>query len=136
MKKLLLILMIAIGLLACKKSGVTVSASIFGKWELHRRYGGNILPADTTYKAGNGNIYQFNSDSTYKVYTNGSLTAQGVYHVRHDNAYNMGQTNYDVLYFNNDTSFTYFIRVSGSLLTLQPMIPDIGTQEYEKISAQ
>jgi hypothetical protein len=132
MRILLITILIIIGFAACKKTGVT--PGLFGKWELHERIGGNIIPADSTYKPGNGNIYLFNSDSTYKQYVNGSLSTQGVFHVRRQNTNNPNQTNYKVLYFDSDVNFSYLFMVNQSVLTLQPLIPDIGTQQYEKIS--
>jgi hypothetical protein len=135
MKKLLLITIATLALAACKKgTAPTPSPNIIGKWELHERIGGNITPADSTYKPGNGNVYQFNSDSTYKQYVNGSLSSQGTFHVRNQNPNNANQTNYKVLYFDSDVNFSYLFGVNQNVLTLQPQIPDIGTQEYEKLS--
>jgi hypothetical protein len=82
MKKILLVTALACCMLGCKKSEPPISSSIFGKWELHRQYGGFIIPPDSTYKPGNGNILQFNSDSTYKRYVRGSLSHEGIYHIR------------------------------------------------------
>ena len=56
---------------SCEKGG-TVAPGFFGKYELRRQYGG-LYYRDSTYKAGNGTVYQFNSDSTYKlVYSRGN----------------------------------------------------------------
>jgi hypothetical protein len=127
MKRFLIIVFAACGLAACKKEGVTQPVNIIGKWELARRYGGNILPQDTMYKAGNGNIWQFNSDSSYKEYTNGALTASGTFHMRNNE-----------LYFNNNAyniqPFSYMTSISGNMLTFKPLMPDIATTVYDKIS--
>jgi hypothetical protein len=126
MKRFLLVVLVASSLAACKKNGVTPSVNIVGKWELHERKGGNILPQDTTYQAGNGNIYQFNSDSSYKQFTNGALTASGTF-----------QLYGNQLYFNNgayiDQAFYYTASVSGNILTIRPWIADIATTMYDKI---
>ncbi|MFI5162499.1 MAG: hypothetical protein ACHQHN_14560 [Sphingobacteriales bacterium] len=136
MKRILFFLLVAGSVVACKKSSQNpvVSLNITGKWELHRRYGGNIIPADTTYQAGNGNIYQFNSDNTYKSYQNGALTQQGTYQVKlYNNGYGMQQMSYYELDLGNN-SFVYLIRVNGGTLTLSPVMPDIGTTEYNKLA--
>jgi hypothetical protein len=134
MKKLLLIVVAACSLAACKKNGVPPTANIVGKWELHERKGGNIIPQDTIYKAGNGNIYQFNSDSTYGQYTNGTLIASGTFHMQGNNLYL--QSN-EVLY-NNDNTFNietpnYMASISGNALIFTPYIADIATVVYDKI---
>ncbi|MBS1530888.1 MAG: hypothetical protein JSU01_11305 [Bacteroidetes bacterium] len=141
MKKIVWIILAISGFAACKKDKIAPDANVIGKWELHRRYGGNIYPPDTTYQAGNGNILQFNSDSTYKTYSGGMLTDEGTFHIlRH--AYKMGDTWYDELSFNSTTDYalTYnitfpdVVSISGTILTLRPTMPDIGTTEYEKLS--
>ena len=137
MKKIIWIILAVCSLAACKKSAVTPSPNITGKWELHRRYGGFIVPPDTTYQAGNGNILQFNSDSTYKSYANGTLSQQGVYHIL-KGAYKQNNHAYDELYFDDnnyrDATFLYVITVVGPVLTINPLMPDIGTTEYDKIA--
>jgi len=126
MKRYLLIVLVLGTFIACKKKGVSPSINVIGKWELARRYGGNILPADTAYKPGNGNILQFNADSSFKQYTNGALTTSGTFHIYKNQ-----------LYFNtnsyNDQAFSYMISISGGLLTFKPMMPDVGTTVYDKI---
>jgi len=74
MRAILLLFLVAVCALACKKSE-PVKPGLFGKWEIHRRYG-SLLGFDSIYKAGNGNIYQFNSDSTYKYYVKYKLASQ------------------------------------------------------------
>jgi hypothetical protein len=84
MRRVLLVMVVLSGMLACKKSGQVspkpVSAGLFGKWELRKEYGGFSF-RDSDYKAGNGNIYQFNSDSSYQYYLKGKLNRQGVFHI-------------------------------------------------------
>ncbi len=126
MKRLLLIVLVASSLAACKKSGVTPSGNIVGKWELHERKGGFIQPADSTYTAGNGNIYQFNSNGSYQEYVNGTLAVSGTYRL-----------DKDTLYFNNnsygDQANYSLITVSGNTLTFEPQMADMGTMIYNKL---
>lgn len=133
MKTFLLIIVAAFCMLACKKNdNMNISPNFFGKWEVSRRYGGNILPADSVFKPGNGNILQFNSDSTYKQYTRGVLSQQGIFHIR-KNGYRMNQTNYNELFFDADTSFASLISLTDGVLIIRPLLPDIGTTEYKKV---
>lgn len=121
------LLVLAVGMiLSCKKNSVS-PVNIIGKWELTRRYGGNIFPSDTTYAAGNGNILQFNSDGSYKQYTNGSLTVGGTFHVSGNQLYFDNNTY-------NDQTFYDVASISGDMLTIKPVMPDIATTVYDKIS--
>ena len=132
MKRLVLFAFAAAGLAACKK-GNPLTPYLFGKWEVTRVYGGNIYPPDSIYKAGNGNIMQFNADSTFERYTNGKLVYQGIFHTR-KNGFNNGQSSYDVIWFDADTSFKSVLLLNRQVLTIKPLIPDISTTDYDKIS--
>ena len=105
---------------ACTKSGDVSPINLIGKWELSHRFGGNILPQDTIYKAGNGNILQF------KQYANGAIINSGTFHMQN------GQ-----LYFNTNAysaqQFYSLVSISGNLLTLKPILGDIATTQYLKI---
>jgi len=126
MKKFLFIVLVASSLAACKKNGVPPTVNIVGKWELHERKGGFIQPADSTYHAGNGNIYQFNSNGSYQEYVNGTLAVSGTYRL-----------DKDTLYFNNnsygDQANYSLIAVSGNTLTFEPQMADMGTMIYNKL---
>lgn len=132
MKKILVIVVTVCSLIACKKSGTSPSINITGKWELHKTYGGFIQPPDSVYQAGNGNILQFNSDGTYERYANGAVTLQGTYRVQL-NGYKSGPNVYDELFFDNDSSGSIIV-VNGSILTIQSLIPDVGSSDYDKIT--
>jgi len=126
MKRFLLVVLVASSLAACKKSGVSPSFNIIGKWELHERKGGFIIPADSTYTAGNGNIYQFNGDGSYQQYVNGTLAVSGTYRLDKDTLY----------YDNNsygDQALYSLITVSGNTLTFEPQMADMGTMIYNKL---
>ena len=134
MRSLLLFTVITVCfLLSCKKDKPVTSSGLFGKWEISRRYGGNILPADTTYKPGNGNDLQFNRDSTYVQYTKGQATATGFYHIRKNTGTVVIQGFGNTLTFDSDTSFVSFINISGNVLTIKPLLGDIATTQYQKI---
>jgi len=131
MKKLLFAVILIVSVAGCKKGG-GVSVSLFGKWEVRRVYNGNILPQDSVYKPGNGNVLQFNNDSTYARYAKGQQTGQGVFHVI-KNGFKNNQTSYDEIYFDGDSSFRSIITLNNDLLTLKPLIPDISTTDFQKI---
>ena len=126
MKNYLLMILVAGMFAACTKSGEISPVNLIGKWELSHRYGGNILPQDTTFQAGNGNILQFNADSSFKQYANGAVISSGSFHIHN------GQ-----LYFNtnayNAQQFYDMVSVSGNLLTIKPILGDIATTQYLKI---
>jgi hypothetical protein len=125
MKRYILLVIAAAMILSCKKHSIS-PANIFGKWELARRYGGNINPLDTTYKAGNGNILEFHSDSSFKQYDNGTLTLDGKFHMQGNQLY------FIVSYADQPLYET--VSISGSQLTVKSPIPDVGTTVYDKIS--
>lgn len=131
MKVFILIAIAIVSLTSCKK-GNAVSPSLFGKWEVKRTYGGFINPPDSVYKPGNGNILQLNSDYTYTHYVNNIMSAQGMYHIV-KNGYVLNQTTYDEIYFDNDVSFKSLIILNNDILTIRPLIPDIGATDYQKI---
>jgi len=124
MKRYVLFVLAAGMILSCKKHGIS-PVNIIGKWELARRYGGNIYPSDTTYKPGNGNILVFNADSTYKKYANDTLTASGPFHINGSHLY------FDPNLYNSN--FADVISTSGNTLTIKPIMPDIATTVYDKI---
>jgi hypothetical protein len=89
----------ASALMACKKTVIT--PGLFGKWELRRASGGDFAYQDSVYKPGNGNIYQFNTDSTYKAYINHNLSSQGKFHILKNT--NPAGNGVDILIFNSNT---------------------------------
>src|SRR5882672_10425399 len=83
MKRYLFVVMVLCGFVACKKSGETLNPNIAGKWELRRQSGG--WRPDTNFTAGNGNIYQFNSNSTYMRFVNNQLSEHGSFKINKTN---------------------------------------------------
>ena len=80
MKRVLLLIAIACALSACKKSS-TVNANVFGKYELRGSYGG-LAYHHEQFQPGNGNIYQFRSDSTYTHHISDTNTKSGIFHIK------------------------------------------------------
>lgn len=129
MKKYLTIVVIIAAFSACKKNNVLLPG-LTGKWELRHTYGG-FLSHDSIYAAGNGHMYQFNRDSTYKKFDTGSQSAQGIYHIRHDNNYQM-KAGFSIL-FDNATSGEPIAIYEGEL-TIGTSVADGVTYEYVKVN--
>ena len=130
-KAFLLVFIAACCLLACKK-GAIVSPGLFGKWELRHSYGG-LAGYDSVYKAGNGNIYQFNSDSTYKHFTKNKLDGQGNFHIKN---YNNPSANYIsryMIFFGDDTNGDAF-SMRNDTITIGTTVTDGIASDYKKIS--
>lgn len=128
MKRLLIILLICTVycMSACKK-GNGISPTLFGKWELRRSYGGGFALYDTIYKAGNGNILQFNRDSTYKRFETNKLVSQGVFHIKHYNTGDYG------IFFDNTTYGDAF-SMKGTTMSIGTTVTDGVVSDYQKIS--
>jgi hypothetical protein len=127
MRTILLLTLLAICALACKKSE-PVQPGLFGKWEIHRRYG-SLLGFDSIYKAGNGTIMQFNSDSTYKYYIKNKLSSSGTFHVRTNPGIAISLS----IYFDNNTNgepFSY----GGTTMTIGTAADDGVAADYIKIA--
>ena len=93
-----LFLFISIFALACHKDHVVRGAgstSLFGKWELRNR--SSSIPS-VSYPPGNGNIAQFNQDSTYAFYNKSTTSSQGTFHIVMKNLVS-GVNNYDSIYY-------------------------------------
>jgi hypothetical protein len=133
MKAFIFIAVVMLFLISCKKKNepVPLSSGLFGSWEVRRVYNGNILPADSIYKPGNGNILQLNADSTYVRYIQHKFSSKGVFHTRINLMSALAMPN-ERLYFDNDTSFNYLVMLNGDLMTLKPLFPDIPTTDYQK----
>jgi hypothetical protein len=133
MKRLLLIFVMAASLVACKKNSTapanTLNSGISGWWELHRTSGG--LRPDSIYAAGNGNIYEFNSNNTYKKYQASLLVAQGTFRIVN----NLGPNENGIIliYFDNSTSGEPF-QYDGQSLTIGTSAADGIASTYQKIS--
>jgi hypothetical protein len=125
---LLVIVAICFSILACKKNE-SISPGLFGKWEL-RSVHGSLNGSDSTYKAGNGTIYQFNSDSTYKYYVKNKLTARGTFRIIY--YYPPSGNSFEEILFDNNTSGELF-SLNGTKLSIDTRVTDGIDFGYEKI---
>jgi hypothetical protein len=128
MKTFILVIVAACCLMACKKSA-SISPGLFGKWELRSMVGG-IAGFDSTYAAGNGRIYQFNSDSTYKQFNKSKLLAQGVFHIVKNT--NPNANSIVEIQFDHNTSGEFF-SLQGTQLTIGQDVDDGIAMSYAKI---
>jgi len=120
-------MIIALGSVACKKNQVA-PASITGKWELREALGGF---KDSVYAAGNGTIYQFNSNNTYKHFTQGILDDQGTYQYKKDGITFSG-TQYDELILNYTAGQP--ATLNGNRLSIGTAVADGPQSNFVKIS--
>lgn len=127
---LLLLLVVTVCFIACKKEN-NASSPFFGKWEVRQVYNGSIARFDSTYTAGNGNIYQFNSDSTFTQYAAGKVVASGVFHIRTDSK--SGQNFAGFFRLNNDVYGDY-ISLDNNVLTIGTTAADGIARVYNKIA--
>ena len=133
MKAFLIIFAAVVAISSCEKGGtVTPSPGFFGKYELRRQYGG-IYYRDSISKPGNGTIYQFNSDSTYKHFTKGKLDAQGVYHIKIYNNPAENTISNKQIFFDN-TQYGEAFSIKGTTITIGTTITDNIASDYEKIA--
>jgi len=131
MRTIILLTLIAVGALACTKSA-PVTPGLFGKWELRHSYGG-LAGFDSVYKAGNGNILQFNSDSTYKRFEANKPAATGVFHIKHyNNPTENSISEYTISFDNNNYEEPFHMK--GTTITIGTTITDQVASDFQKIS--
>jgi hypothetical protein len=132
MKTFLLVIVAAcFCMLSCKKSS-PVTPGLFGKWELRSMMGG-IAGFDSTYVAGNGTIYQFNSDSTYKHFIKHKLNDQGIFHIK--SFFPPSSRAFEEIIFDNNTTGELF-NYSGTQITIGEDVDDGIAMGYQKIQNQ
>jgi hypothetical protein len=127
----LIIIVVAVCGLGCKK-GSSVSPTLFGKWELRHSYGG-LAGFDSVYKAGNGNIFQFKSDSTYKRFEANKLVSTGVFHIKHYNNPTENAISEYAIFFDNDQYGDPF-SMKGTTITIGSIIADGIATDFQKIN--
>lgn len=126
MRKLLVFLFALAIFGSCKKNESTSSTRwIFGRWELSGESGGFQY---TAFARGNGNIYQFDGDNTYKKYTASQLTTQGTFRVA-----NLSEQNFYMIYFDKDTIGEQLSYQNGMII-LGSSAADGPSWTYQKIS--
>ena len=130
MKTFLLIIVAACFMLACKKND-QVSPGFFGKYELRMilaGYGGH----DSTFAAGNGRIYQFNSDSTYKHFTSNKVDRQGIFHIKIYNNPSVNPIATKLIFFDNN-DYGQPLYLTGTKLSIGTTAVDEPEEDYQKI---
>ncbi|HTI59133.1 hypothetical protein [Mucilaginibacter sp.] len=127
MKRLLILLAISVfAITACKKS--SVNSVLAGKWELRHQNGG--WGYDSTYVAGNGNIFDFYGNNRFKRYEKGALAEQGTFHIQKATK-ELGST--DVIIFNNDV-YGEPLELSNGTLSIGTSAADGIINHYQKIA--
>lgn len=80
MKKALIIFAAVVAFASCKKeTNPQITPGLFGRWELAYTHGG-LSPS--VHVTNTGNMYQFNSDSTYVKYLDNKVTASGKFSIK------------------------------------------------------
>ena len=130
MKRLLFVACLVIIAIGCKKeSQVTThinnhiaNTALFAKWELRRTSGG--MQPSVYYAPGNGDMVQFNADSTYSFYIGGTISKQGTFHIAQQ-SYPSGK--FDFIYY-DQSAF-------GDILTLKSDSLNIGTSAADGLES-
>jgi hypothetical protein len=76
MKNMAICLLI-ISAFSCTKQQSSVEETIHGNWELRKLEGG--VTGLIIYQSGNGHIYEFKDNSTFRYVDNGTVTETGTY---------------------------------------------------------
>ncbi|TSD64164.1 hypothetical protein FFF34_016585 [Inquilinus sp. KBS0705] len=128
MKKALLLVVVAIIMAACTKEGM-VSPGYFGKYELRASYGG-LAGFNNKYQPGNGNIFEFKSDSTFVRYEKNKAEESGVYHIKIDTTVNGAKFGTIVLGTNN---YPEAFSIKADTITIGTTLTDGIASDYVKI---
>nr|WP_294948497.1 hypothetical protein [uncultured Mucilaginibacter sp.] len=128
MNRVLLLIAVACTLSACEKSGA-VNANVFGKYELRASYGG-LMYRYNKFEPGNGNIFQFKSDSTYVRYANGTITESGNYHINIKGT--EGGARYGTITFDEPVYLDNF-RIKADTITIGTTAADGIASDYVKL---
>jgi hypothetical protein len=111
----LIIILLPLFIISCKKEKTSVSPSIIGTWELRTGYGG--WSGITNYPPGNGRYLKF-YESTFEIDTNGVFVNSGTYRLVRDKFYLTGEMGYRIIYNDEDNSVRTFVNVSHDSLSL------------------
>ncbi|HXR84103.1 MAG TPA: hypothetical protein VN722_07335 [Hanamia sp.] len=126
----LIIILLPLCIISCKKEKTLVSPSIIGTWELRTLYSGWI--GNTNYPAGNGNYLKF-SESTFEIDTNQVLLNSGTYILVREKFNLTGEMGYRIIYNHEDNSDRTFVVVSNDSLTLSQDAYDGGGALYIRL---
>jgi hypothetical protein len=117
MKKLVVIAILSVVVHSgCKKGQQNPkSTGLIATWELRSEIGG-IAGTHNVYQPGTGNILQLNADSTFASYRQFKLVSEGGFGII-KSAVLMGQTKYDLIFFNNNMA-SGAIQLKGDTLII------------------
>lgn len=117
MKVFLPVLMVTLCFFGCGKNNIT-PPSIAGLWELRNIINGSSS-SDSTYAAGNGNVYQFNSNNTYSKFKDDTvLITKGTYTIN-PGATTINHVIYNTITFDGNKATSQVVQVAnGNTLTL------------------
>ena len=132
MKVFLSALFITLCFFGCAKHNIT-PPSIVGMWELRNIINGSAN-SDSTYAAGNGNVYQFNSNNTYAKFKDDTvLITKGTYNIN-ANATTVDHVSYNTITFDGNNATTQVIQVAnGNTLTLGLIVNGGTAYLYAKV---
>ncbi len=107
-------------IISCTKHSAVTNASIDGTWEL-TKISGNIT---LNYPSGNGNLLKF-SDSTYQLYTSGTLKKNGTFTLMQDSTassftclvFSAGQFNTRIVFDTVFSSPKTFVQIKDNTLS-------------------
>ncbi|TFF36902.1 hypothetical protein [Mucilaginibacter psychrotolerans] len=129
MKKTLLLIAIFSTLASCKKEkNPQITPGLFGKWELAYVHGG-WHPA--TAVTNSGNVYQFNSDSTYVKYLDNKVTASGKFSIKINQV--QDTIKFGLITFTNPTYSDAWAQTPHTII-IGSSAADGPSYEYHKVS--
>jgi hypothetical protein len=118
---------------SCTKSNVE-NFPITGSWELRESIGG--FAGDVKYNPGNGNIFQFNSDMTFKILDSATTIVTGKYQIikLFGNDKNLLHLKYDSATY-SDVTDSVKIENDKLIFSTQPQCCDIPYATiYERLN--
>lgn len=128
----LIVILLPLFIISCKKEKTSVSPGIIGTWELRSSFNGQ--GGATNYHPGNGNYFKF-ADTTYALYSNNVLKTVGTYKIRKDSAVDWaGQTGHRIIFNNQENSIGTYITISHDTLDLWIHAYDAPSTIFRKTS--
>lgn len=127
MKKTLLLLFLGICFAACARQ--IIVPEISGRYELRARYGGFAYRNDK-FPAGNGEIYQFNSDGTYVRYSGTEVISKGKFQLDVDPLKDGSKAGRII--FDNEGN-TQVFRMRQDTITIGTTVTDQIASDYVRI---
>lgn len=126
----LVIILLPLCLVSCKKESTSVSEAIIGTWELRTEYSGWV-PAKS-FAPGNGNYLKF-TKATYQIDTNHVLLRSGTYSIVKEKFNLTGKMGNRIIYNGEEYGNRTFVDVVHDSLTLSEDAADGGGALYIRI---